>query len=212
MNISVSPKKGYKKITVGEFLKKHNLTYQDGVQLGLCQAINIHQMISQETLDKAKETINDVKTDPRLAKLNAVVFLSLKTKGRGEKFHPLSQEQFKELIDLCREKGISYGLDSCGAPFLLKALKGDPDYEKVFEAVMSCESTLESAYVNVDGEYFPCSFTEGEEGWEQGIPVVKTKDFIENVWNNKRTKEFRKKLCASTDENRCRHCPLFKIM
>lgn len=173
--------------------------------------INIHQMISQETFDIAKETINDVKTDPRLAKLNAVVFLSLKTKGRGEKFHPLSQEQFKELIDLCREKGINYGLDSCSAPKLMKALKGDPDYEKVFEAVMSCESTLESAYVNVDGEYFPCSFTEGEEGWEQGIPVVKTKDFIENVWNNKRTKEFRKKLCASTDENRCRNCPLFNI-
>lgn len=173
--------------------------------------VNMHFMICQESFEQAKETINDIKTDPRLKKLNAIVWLSLKTKGRGENFHPLSQEQFNELINMCKKENINFGCDSCSAPKVIKAYKGDSDYEKVFEAVMSCESTLESAYINVDGEYFPCSFTEGEEGWEKGISVLKTKDFIENVWNNKRTEEFRKKLCKNTDENKCRHCPLYNI-
>ena len=173
--------------------------------------VNMHFMICQESFEQAKETINDIKTDPRLKKLNAIVWLSLKTKGRGEKFHPLSQEQFNELINMCKKEGINFGCDSCSAPKVMKAYKDDPDYEKVFEAIMSCESTLESAYINVDGEYFPCSFTEGEEGWEKGISVLKTKDFIENVWNNERTEEFRKKLCKNVDENKCRNCPLFNI-
>ncbi len=173
--------------------------------------VNMHFMICQESFEQAKETINDIKTDSRLKKLNAIVWLSLKTKGRGEKFHPLSQEQFNELINMCKKEGINFGCDSCSAPKVIKAYKDDPDYERVFEAVMSCESTLESAYINVDGEYFPCSFTEGEEGWEQGISVLRTKDFIENVWNHKRTKEFRKKLCKNVDENKCRNCPLFNI-
>ena len=173
--------------------------------------VNMHMMISQETLEQTKETINDIKTDPRLEKLNAIVFLSLKTKGRGENFHPLTDEQFKELVDLCKEKQINWGCDSCSAPKVMKAYKDDPDYEKVFQAVMSCESTLESAYINVDGEYFPCSFTEGTEDWEKGISVLKTKDFIENIWNNEKTEKFRKKLCANVDENKCRNCPLYNI-
>ena len=66
-------------------------------------------------------------------------------------------------------------------------------------------------YINVDGEYFPCSFTEGEEGWEKGISVLKTKDFVEDIWNHKKTETFRKKLCANVDENKCRNCPLFNV-
>lgn len=178
--------------------------------LGMKQ-VNMHQVIMQENIEVVKETINDIKTDPRLKKLNAIVFLSLKTKGRGEKFHPLTDEQFKELINLCREKNINWGCDSCSAPKVMKAYKDDPDYEKVFEAVMSCESTLESAYINVDGEYFPCSFTEGTKDWKKGIPVISSMDFVESIWNNDRTKAFRKKLCENVDENKCRNCPLYNI-
>lgn len=173
--------------------------------------VNMHQVIMQENFELVKETINDIKNDNRLEKLNAIVFLSLKTKGRGEKFHPLTEYQFKELIDLCKEKNINWGCDSCSAPKVMKAYRNDPDFEKVFEAVMSCESTLESAYINVDGEYFPCSFTEGTKGWEKGIPVINTKDFIENIWNNEKTKKFRNKLCNNVDENKCRNCPLYNI-
>ena len=173
--------------------------------------VNMHQVIMQENFDLVKETLNDIKEDPRLVKLNAIVFLSLKTKGRGENFHPLTDEQFKELVNICKEKQINWGCDSCSAPKVIKAYKGDPSYEAVFQAVMSCESTLESAYINVDGEYFPCSFTEGTKDWEKGISVLKSRDFIESIWNNKKTENFRKKLCANVDENKCRNCPLYNI-
>ena len=46
---------------------------------GLSQ-VNIHQLVAKEKLSQIYELIEDVQKDPRLAKLNAVVFLSLKRK------------------------------------------------------------------------------------------------------------------------------------
>ena len=66
-----------------------------------------------------------------------------------------------------------------------------------------------SAYINVDSEYFPCSFTEGTEGWETGIDVSLCNDFMEDVWLNKRTQQFGDKV------NNCRNCnigcPIFEV-
>jgi radical SAM protein with 4Fe4S-binding SPASM domain len=79
--------------------------------------------------------------------------------------------------------------------------------------IMPCESTLESSYINVDAEFFPCSFTEGTEGWETGISVIEHKNFIENVWNSPRVYQFRNKLLATKSCNKfgCRECPIYKI-
>ena len=67
--------------------------------------VNIHYMISKETLKGAYETIDSASTDERLKGLNAIVFLSLKTKGRGEHgFTPLTQEEFTDLVNYAREK------------------------------------------------------------------------------------------------------------
>ncbi len=174
--------------------------------------VNIHMMISEETFKRALETVNDITNDERLAKLNAIVFLSLKTKGRGEKFHSLSQENFNLLIEKCKESGINYGFDSCSSLKFFRSLN-NKEYATYKNMIMPCESTLESSYINVDGEFFPCSFTEGTEGWETGIPVLENKDFVKHVWHNPKVEDFRKKLLAtkSCNEFECRNCPIYKI-
>lgn len=51
--------------------------------------------------------------------------------------------------------------------------------------VEPCEICRFSSYVNVDGEYFPCSFVEGLPGWEHGINVLDIQnedDFIKKKY------------------------------
>jgi radical SAM protein with 4Fe4S-binding SPASM domain len=174
--------------------------------------VNIHYMIAEETYDRAVQTIKDAATDERLKDLNAIVFLSLKTKGRGEHFHPLSQAKFDSLVNLCNELNISYGFDSCSSLKYFRSLS-DKEYKLYSGYVQPCESTLESSYINVDGEFFPCSFTEGTQGWEKGISVLDCDNFVDDVWNNPRTEEFRNRLLGSTCKNRfgCRECPIYTI-
>ncbi len=174
--------------------------------------VNIHYMIADQTYERALQTIRDAASDERLKGLNAIVFLSLKTKGRGEHFTPLSQEKFNTLVALCDELGVSYGFDSCSSIKYFKSLSAE-DYQKYSGYVQPCESTLESSYINVDGEFFPCSFTEGTQGWETGISVLNCNDFVEDVWNNPRTEEFRKKLMETACGNKfsCRECPIYRI-
>ena len=65
-------------------------------------------------------------------------------------------------------------------------------------------------YINVFGEYFPCSFCEGEKQWKRGIDVVNCKDILE-IWNNKKTKDFRKNMLKCVDKNNCRKCVMYNI-
>lgn len=173
---------------------------------------NAHVMISEETYERSIRVIRQVSVDSRLKNLNAVVFLSLKTKGRGEHFHPLPQAKFNSLVNLCKENGISYGFDSCSSLKYFSSLS-EHEYGTLSQYIQPCESTLESAYINVDGEFFPCSFTEGTEGWENGISVLDCNDFVEDVWEHERTQEFRNKLMSTVDTNKfqCRSCPIHKI-
>ena len=173
--------------------------------------VNIHLMVSEETYDRCVETINDAVTDPRLEKLNAIVCLCLKQKGRGETFHTLSDEKFKNLIDLAVKNKVGLGFDSCGSLRALKALG-----KKIQNCVLDCEASLQSSYINVDGFYFPCSFCEGEGSWEEGLNVLDCKDsneFSEKIWNHPRTDLFRKILMASAKNNefKCRECPMFNV-
>ena len=173
--------------------------------------VNIHLMVSEETYDRCVETINDAVTDPRLKKLNAIVCLCLKQKGRGETFHTLSDEKFKNLVDLAVKNKVGLGFDSCGSLRALKALG-----KKIQSCVLDCEASLQSSYINVDGFYFPCSFCEGEGSWEEGLNVLDCKDsneFSEKIWNHPRTDLFRKILMASAKNNefKCRECPMFNV-
>ena len=163
--------------------------------------VNIHYMISQETYEKAFEIMDDIKTDPRLEKLGALVFLSLKTKGRSKgKFHQLTQDQFSNLTNYALTNSVPMGFDSCSAQKFMKAIKGHVNEEKMIQCAEPCESTLYSLYVDVNGNFFPCSFSPDTEGWEKGLSVIDCNDFIEDIWQNEKTKKFREGVI------KCRNC------
>ena len=178
--------------------------------------INFHYMISEKTIDRAYDVIKAMQTDPRLVgKINAIVFLSLKQKGRGVKYDYVTQEQYKALVDHCLEQEVPFGFDSCSASSFLRAVEGTDRYEKFKEMSEDCESTCFSSYINEKGEFFPCSFTEGwsDGGWgrDQGINVLEAEDFIRDVWNHPRTVMFRDVLTGNKDHNGCRNCPAFDV-
>jgi hypothetical protein len=174
--------------------------------------VNIHCMISEETFDNAWLTLRDRATDPRLAKLKAIVFLSLKKKGRGECFTPLAQDKFKMIVKFAMDNEIGIGFDSCSAYKYLQSVEDHPDF-KTFETYSEpCESTAFSIYCNTKGEFYPCSFSEeGEFG--EGIDVVNCDDFMKDVWNHPRTEAFRQGLLGTACKNKlnCRECPLFEV-
>jgi hypothetical protein len=176
------------------------------------QQVNIHMMISEETLQQARETVADIQTDPRLAGVNAIVFLSLKQKGRGVHHNVLSQQHFNELVSECLTKEVNFGFDSCSSLKFFQSLTNE-QYLQYKGVIQPCESTLESSYINVDGEFFPCSFTEGTAGWEKGIDVVNCDDFITDVWQNDRVVQFRNALTHTACNNQfdCRHCPIYNV-
>lgn len=170
--------------------------------------INIHYMLSEQTYEEAFRTIDDIVSDDRLSKLNAIVFLQYKPKGRNiDKFSSvLSPAKYKKLIDYADDNGISYGFDSCSALLYLESIKSSKNFETISKFAEPCESGLFSAYVNVDGEYTPCSFADGESGWERGINILEVCDFMTDVWNSERLINWRKNLL-----NRKRDCPLFNL-
>ena len=176
-------------------------------------AINMHFMISQETYDQAIETLDDIKNDKRLEKLNAIVFLSLKQRGRGEKFTPLSEGKFKYLVNYALDKNINIGFDSCSAYKFLKSVEDHQRFEHFKMCSEPCESSAFSIYCNTEGHFFPCSFAEGIREWKEGLDIGNCKDFLKDIWNHKKTNEFRKKLLSTKHFNNlgCRTCPMFKV-
>ena len=185
-----------------------NLCYDSIKRLtdrGMTQ-VNIHALTADQTYDWIMETLQDRLTDPRLAKLNAIVMLSLKQKGRGTSMTPLSQDKYNNLVKYAMDHNISIGMDSCSAHKALKAFEGTSQYESVQNLIEPCESSKFSLYIDVDGYIYPCSFAAGTPGWESGINLLSYSNFIKEVWNGPRLSEFRDKL-----ECNGRHCPYFTI-
>jgi len=163
---------------------------------------NLHVMISEETYDNAFEILNDIKSDIRLSELRSIVFLSLKEKGRSVgRFTNLSQEKFDNLFKFAIDNKISIGFDSCSAAKANIFINKNTEYEYMKTFIEPCEAGGKySAYINVNSEYFPCSFTEGTDGWKQGIMISNCNDFMTDVWFNKKTTDFGDKVSA------CRKC------
>lgn len=168
--------------------------------------VNIHVMISRETVHNAIETINDYHTDPRLKGMNAIVFLSLKKKGRGVGHTPLTQEMFTELAEMATQLDVSFGFDSCSANKYLKSIEGKPNYDQIATNVEPCESTLFSSYISADGEFYPCSFGEQYTGWDHGIKITAETNFVKDVWFNEKVSIFRKSLMEHK-----RNCPMYEV-
>jgi len=167
---------------------------------------NIHRCYHDGNIHTTEEIINDIKTDPRLEKLNAIVFLALKKKGRGKGFDCASSKQFKGMIDLLLDSGISYGFDSCSCNNFLNAVKDHPNYKQFFQMSDPCESSAFSVYIDTHGDFYPCSFCENEKEWQTGISVLDCEDFIQDIWFHERTKAFRNKLLWNG-----RNCPMYNL-
>ena len=179
--------------------------------------INIHKLLAKETLHSCHQLIESASVDSRLRKLNAIVFLLMKPKGSRNNLTPVKNlKDYRQLFIHAKERGIAFGMDSCSGPNLLKATEGLDLFST--ECVEPCESTLFSLYINVDGEVFPCSFTEGQPGWEEGIFILDKESFLKNVWYSDKINEWRASLmCSSAYCNNCqfqkgcRSCPEYNI-
>ena len=181
--------------------------------------VNIHFMIAEQTFDNAIQLIKDYKTDKRLKKLNAIVFLSLKPKGRAVQsaYTRLSDEKFKELIDFAFENNAPIGFDSCSQPKFIKSIKDREDAKKLEKYAESCESSIYSLYINSgengDPKFYPCSFSEKVKDdnidWENGISVLEYDDFIKDIWFSDRVRQF----ANITIDNKSKGiaCPMYNI-
>ena len=175
--------------------------------------VNIHFVLARETFGKAVRLIDKAKHDPRLEKLNAIVFLAYKPKGRNpDMWKPLQAvEEYEELIAHCEEAKINYGFDSCSAPMVLRAR---PKHKEFIEP---CESGLFSTYISADGDCFPCSFAEQAHEWETGIDVLSAEDFVKDVWMSPRMQAWREGLLKSSQgcdcpmKDGCRSCPIYPV-
>lgn len=194
-----------------------NLTYNAIKELsdrGMKQS-NIHYMLSSDTYDGAIQLMKDTKTDSRLKGLNALVFLSLKKKGRSidNAYSRLSDEKFKNIVDYALDNNVPIGFDSCTQPKFIKAIQSRPNAKDIEKYTESCESTLNSLYINSLGLFFPCSFSENVKDapgdWSEGINILEIDDFMKDVWAVEKTRKFanvtiNNKTCGIA-------CPMYQI-
>lgn len=178
--------------------------------------INIHKLLATETVDECKALLDTIHT--RKIPVNAVVFLLLKPKGTRNTLTTIKDVSvYKDLIGLATKLGIQVGMDSCSAPLVLKS--GAVSKEQI-PSVEPCESFgLFSAYIDVNGKYFPCSFAPGTDGWKEGMDVAgdACTSFAADIWESPKVKLWREKSlsvsskCNCEYRKLCRPCPLFDI-
>lgn len=183
--------------------------------------VNMHLLVSHQTEKFVFEVLDDILHDGRLAGLNAVVFLSLKQKGRGKAFSKMDDEVYARVIKFVNDHGISYGSDSCGANRLMKSLQSYYDgkengaemYERALGCIEPCEAECASQYVNVQGLMYPCSFMENEGEWKEGIDLKDAKytDYTSQIWNHERVKTWREQAVKCMECNGCNKCPYYEI-
>lgn len=182
--------------------------------------VNIHFMLAEETYERAFSVVDDIKKDPRLAKMRAIVFLQYKPKGKGpEKFHSIREhEKYKKLINYCLDNKVNMGFDSCSAPLFLTSIADHPRKADFTQMAEPCEAFgMFSSYINVEGVYYPCSFCEGEGEWSDGLDVLHCDDFLKDVWFSDKVNRWRKTILESSQgcecefKGVCRSCPVFDI-
>lgn len=167
-------------------------------QKGLKQ-VNIHALMSTDTYEQVSKNLDLLIHSKSIGLVDNVVFLSIKPMGRGEKDTPLSHEKFKTLVEKVKASNTGVGFDSCSANRFVGLY---PEYKDAPE-VEPCESGLFSAYVDVDGLLYPCSFSVNHVG---PFTVHNEHDFLGNVWYGNQMKYWRNLLLKN-----CRNCPIHKI-
>lgn len=185
----------------------HELSLQ-----GLKQ-VNIHVLLAEETFETCMQVLEDRKQDKRLKQMYATIFLWLKPKGKGNRYSQLTSiEKLRLLVRKALDAGEPFGFDSCGSLNFLEVVRGHQHEKKLLKMIDPCESTLFSYYINVEGRGFPCSFVEGEKGY-QGVDLLTIRDFVEEVWFSKETERFRQELLLGEEGEKanCRTCPVYDL-
>lgn len=174
--------------------------------------VNIHQIINDDKLDECFSLVNKY-INKEIPGLNAIVFLTMKPKGRGINCSKLTnKEKYKELIDLALSNNVPIGFDSCGCTNFLSVIKDRSNYQQLQQVSEPCESFgLFSCYIDVNGDYFPCSFCSGQPGWERGISVLECNDFVKDIWLSEKVSYWRN---LAIQNNRCekaKSCLIFNL-
>jgi MoaA/NifB/PqqE/SkfB family radical SAM enzyme len=167
--------------------------------------VNIHAVTTSydsimdlmEGIHNYRKTVDEFPWHPPF-KLNALVLLSLKPKGRAKDMENISEDELAKIVFAAKTLNIPLGFDSCSAP---KVMKLYPPEQQVF--IEPCESGLFSIYINVYGEVSPCSFIEKELVFPAAMSILK-KDFLRDIWMGNSMIEWRKWLLSGD-----RSCPLF---
>lgn len=180
---------------------------------GLAQ-VNVHMVISNENYDECFDLVKDAINDSRLSKMKAIVFLTLKQKGKRNKWTTIKDiDKYKKLVTFAMDNNIGIGFDSCSAPTFLAAMREHPHFDIISQLSESCESDRFSGYANVDGIWSHCSFTEGIKCW--GTIDLKTiTDFNTEVWNSKEVIKFRSCLTSQNNSHigdEVYLCPVYKL-
>jgi radical SAM protein with 4Fe4S-binding SPASM domain len=209
-----------------EFNDKFNKFMEDEIcrAHSTLNAVNIHKILAEETIDSCLDLITKAKTDERLSRVNSIIFLLAKEKGSRNTFHHIkSRAKYRELLKYAliedngedkRPNKIGLGFDSCGCYNVLSTIKDDPNfnYEELRLVMEPCEATLFSIYVNVDGNAYPCSFLEKQER-EVNLNYTSTNNLLNDIWFSEQFKNFRKNLLATKNYNAlgCRECPVYDL-
>lgn len=188
--------------------------------------INMHIVLSKGTLNHVMDILNDIKRTKKILNINKkdktirsfwiceneklknlrnIVFLRIKPVGRASNLDttiPLTI--FEQVMEYCNDNHISYGFDSCTAPDVEKILRKSGQ-EELCKCCESCESARFSNYVNVNGEYWFCSFSERDSR----ISPIKVTDYdlVTDWWNSKELNDFRKRMNLGNEMS----CPMFNL-
>jgi len=145
---------------------------------------NIHFVLTTETFSRAIDVLDgkDVWNNQfDISKLNAVIFLLFKPKGKGKNRPDLipSDEQIKLFIKKIREPKVLFklGMDSCLVN-KLATLDNLTKDEEVF--LDTCEASRASMYITPDLKAVPCSFADYNTN---GVQITK-ENTIKEIWAN----------------------------
>lgn len=165
--------------------------------------VNMHVVVSEDNMPHLRGVLRDV-ADGKVEGLRSVVLLRIKPKGRAAKMNcRVPKETYAELVRFCLDNKISFGFDSCSAVPVMEALKelGRPELCMSCE---KCESGALSAYINVKGEYWGCSFAEGTK-FVKPVNVLDYRSAID-WWNGDEVRKLR--FCENPA---CASCPIYKL-
>lgn len=151
-------------------------------------SVNMHIVLSKDNLDHIMDVLNDIK-DGKVKYLSHIVFLRIKPVGRASFLNTdLTYDEFDKVITFCEDNGIGYGFDSCSAKNVIDVFKRKGKLNSIHYCE-PCESSKFSSYINVDGQYWHCSFCENNKKYKS-VNVLDYDSFFD-VWNSQEVNEFR---------------------